>query len=240
MAVVYSHMKKDSREIYYIGIGKDIKRAYHTGSRSEIWKRHYAKYGLIVDILCNNIDLDSAKNIEKFLIAQYGKNQLCNRTDGGEGFFGGKHTEETKKIIKEKNTGKKASQETLIKMSLSSKGHNRRPKGTWNQKPESVEKISKAFKGKKRSEYFCQQVKKSKVGYKPAKVTLEAAAKKKRENACLIIENKTGFIGNIFDVMDKFNLDKSHIYKLCKRKEPIKYGPNEGLDFKKQHNYEYL
>lgn len=76
-------------------------------------------------------------------------------------------------------------------------------------------------------------MKKSKAGYKPARVTLEAAAKKKRENACLIIENKTGFIGNIFDVMDKFNLDKSHIYKLCKRKEPIKYGPNEGLDFKK-------
>lgn len=100
-------MKKDSREIYYIGIGKDIKRAYHTGSRSEIWKRYYAKYGLIVDILCNNIDLDSAKDIEKFLIAQYGKNQLCNRTDGGEGFLEANILKKPKELLKKKTLEKK-------------------------------------------------------------------------------------------------------------------------------------
>ena len=226
-------MKKESREIYYIGIGQDIKRAYHKGARSEIWKRHYAKYGLIVDILCNDINLEAARDIEKFLITQYGKKQLCNRTDGGEGFFGGKHSEETKRIISEKTKGRKASKETLLKMSSSAKGHNRRPKGTWKQSEEAKEKLSKIFKGKKMSEQFCQKVKKSKIGYKPAKVTIEAAARKKKENAYLIIENKTGFIGNIFDIVDRFKLNNSHIYKLCKRKEPIQYGPNKGLDFNK-------
>jgi len=59
MAVVYTHMKKDSREIYYVGIGKDRSRAYHKGARSEIWSRYYNKYGLIVDILCEDIQLEA-------------------------------------------------------------------------------------------------------------------------------------------------------------------------------------
>jgi hypothetical protein len=233
MAVVYTHMKKDSREIYYVGIGKDRSRAYHKGARSEIWSRYYNKYGLIVDILCEDIQLEAAKQIEKDLIAHYGKKQLCNRTDGGEGFFGGKHSEETKEKIRLINTGRKASEETLIKLSLASKGHQRRPKGTWKQTDTAKEKMSKAFKGKKRSEYFCQQVKKSKQGYKPARATLEASVMKRKENAYLMIENKTGFTGNVFAMMDRFNIDKSELYKLCKRENPISRGPNKGLNFKK-------
>jgi hypothetical protein len=149
MAVVYAHMKKDSREIYYIGIGNDVKRAYHTGCRSELWKRYYKKHGLIVDILCSDIDISSAKEVEKFLIAHYGKTQLCNRTDGGEGFFGGKHTEEAKKKISEQKKGSKPSAETRLKMSLASKGHNRRPVNSWSQSEEAKAKNKQHLNGEK-------------------------------------------------------------------------------------------
>ena len=226
-------MKKDSREIYYIGIGNDVKRAYHTGCRSELWKRYYKKHGLIVDILCSDIDISSAKEVEKFLIAQYGKKQLCNRTDGGEGFFGGKHTEEAKKKISEQKKGKKASAETLLKLSLIHKGHNRRPVGSWNQSEEAKRKIGDAFKNKKRSEYFCQQVKQSKIGYKPAKSTLDASAKARKEKAFLIEEMTTGFIGKPWEVSDRFDINRSELYKKCKTNKPYMSGKNKGLCFKR-------
>lgn len=226
-------MKKDSREIYYIGIGNNVKRAYHTGSRSELWKRHYRKYGLIVDILCSDIDISTAKEVEKFLIEQYGKKQLCNRTDGGEGFFGGKHTEETKQKIREKNIGRKASPETLLKFSLVHKGHNRRPVGTWSQSEEAKRKIGEAFKGKKRSEYFCQRAKEGKIGYKPAKSTLDASTKVRKDKACLIQEITTGFIGKPWEVSIKFNIDRSELYKKCKTNKPYMSGKNKGLCFKR-------
>jgi len=231
MAVVYAHMKKDSREIYYIGIGNDIKRAYHTGCRSELWKRYYKKHGLIVDILCSDIDISSAKEVEKFLISQYGKKQLCNRTDGGEGFFGGKHTEEAKKKISEQKKGSKPSAETRLKMSLASKGHNRRPVNSWSQSEEAKQKISIAFKGKNRSDYFCQRVKESKIGYKPSKSTLDASAKKRKEKAVLIREISTGFVGKIWEIAEKFNIDRTEIYKKCKTGKAFLSGRNAGKSF---------
>lgn len=39
MAVVYAHMKPENKEIYYVGIGNNESRAYHKGSRSDIWKK---------------------------------------------------------------------------------------------------------------------------------------------------------------------------------------------------------
>ena len=233
MAVVYAHMKKDSREIYYIGIGNDVKRAYHTGCRSELWKKYYRKYGLIVDILCSDIDIPTAKEVEKFLIAQYGKKQLCNRTDGGEGFFGGKHTEETKQKIREKNIGRKPNKETLIKMSMASKGHNRRPIGFWTQSEEAKKKIGEAFKGKKRREFFCQRVKESKSGYKPAKSTIDASVKSRKDKACLIQELTTGFIGKIWDIETKFKINRRAIYYNCQLMKPITKGIGKGLQFQK-------
>jgi|688.fasta_scaffold898383_1 hypothetical protein len=234
MAIVYTHMKLDNKEIYYIGIGNKESRAYHKGSRSDIWKRYYNKYGLIVDILCKDISIEEAKNIEKYLISFYGKKQLCNRTDGGEGFFGGKHSEETKLKISNFNKGKKASEETLLKMSLSSKGHNRRPKGTWKQNSEAKSKISKAFKGKKRSEYFCQQVKKSKQGYKLHKNTLDKSVEVRKEKAVLIREINSNFIGKVWDMEKEFNISRRAVYSNLKTNLPISKSTWKGLNFIKE------
>lgn len=233
MAIVYAHMKKDSREIYYIGIGNNIKRAYYIYNRGELWDRYYRKYGLIVDILCSDIDISTAKEVEKFLIAQYGKKQLCNRTDGGEGFYGGRHTEETKKIISKIHKGRKPSKETLIKMSIASSGHNRRPAGTWAHTEDAKRKIGEAFRGKKRSEYFCQRAKEGKIGYKPAQSTINASVESRKKRACLIQEISTGFIGKPWEVCEKFNIDKSEIYKRCKTNKPYTSGRNVGKSFKR-------
>ena len=45
MAVVYRHTHDDGT-IFYIGIGKKLKRAYTKDRRSPIWKYAVNKYGL--------------------------------------------------------------------------------------------------------------------------------------------------------------------------------------------------
>jgi predicted GIY-YIG superfamily endonuclease len=48
MAVVYLHRRKDNNEVFYVGIGNDIKRAFDTKNRkNKHWKN-------IVN-LCNNV-----------------------------------------------------------------------------------------------------------------------------------------------------------------------------------------
>lgn len=223
-------MKPHNKEVFYVGIGNDTKRAYHFGSRSEIWKRHYNKYGVLVNVLCSDIELSAAKEMEKWLIAFYGKKQLCNRTDGGEGFFGGKHSEESRAKMSAKLRGRKLSEETKTKIGAKSKGH---PNYNTSHTEEAKRKISAAFKGKKRSKYFCEQVKKSKVGYRPSAKAIENAAKLRKEKASLIKEITTGFIGKIWEVETRFNIDRRAVYYNCQLMKPIARGMGKGLQFQK-------
>lgn len=59
---------------------------------------------------------EKAYNKEIKLIKEIGRNNLCNWTDGGEGCYGRKLSEETKLKIKLARTGKKHSQKTIKKI----------------------------------------------------------------------------------------------------------------------------
>jgi hypothetical protein len=93
-------MTPNTNDIYYVGIGSNVRRAYDKSRRNIHWKRRYNKYGLKVDIISENISLDAAREMEKFLIASIGVENLCNITLGGEVAFGLKHSDETKKKLK--------------------------------------------------------------------------------------------------------------------------------------------
>ena len=90
MAIVYKHFKKDTKELFYVGIGKDKKRAYLKRSRNDLWQNIVNKHGYIVEIYKDNISIDEAIQIEIKLIKEFGRkdNQtgiLSNMTDGGDG-----------------------------------------------------------------------------------------------------------------------------------------------------------
>lgn len=168
--------------------------------------------------------------MEIFLIQQIGIDNLCNHTLGGEGFFGGKHTEETKRKISEANKGRIISPETIKKIVAKTKGH---PNYNLSHTEEAKAKISAAFKGKKRSKYFCEQIKKSKVGYCPSRQAIENGVKKRKENASLIIELNSGFIGKIWEIEKEFNIDRKAVYYNCKKEKAILTREWKGLNFKK-------
>lgn len=111
MAIVYQHRRLDTNEIFYIGIGKDIKRAYDKNMRSRYWKYIVNKYGYGIDILINGCSWEQACEIEVGMIESYGRKDLgtgilINLTDGGDGANGYKHSEEIKEKISKINKGK--------------------------------------------------------------------------------------------------------------------------------------
>lgn len=110
---VYQHRRNDTGQVFYVGKGtrtrlKKYIRATTTSRRSLVWKRIVAKAGHTVEVLADFFNEQDAFDMEKLLIAQYGRlpaGQLCNLTDGGEG-----------------HSGLVASAETRRKMSESAKG----------------------------------------------------------------------------------------------------------------------
>ncbi len=124
MAVVYRHRRLDTNEIFYIGIGVKEKRAYEKRSRNKLWENIVSKTNYDVEIIIKDIDYESAKELEILLIEMYGRRDLglgslVNMTNGGDGNKG--MSQEQKKIISEKLSGKKQSEETKKKRSETSK-----------------------------------------------------------------------------------------------------------------------
>jgi hypothetical protein len=144
MAVVYQHIRCDTKEIFYIGIGKTKKRAYSKNGRNLYWKRVVSKVSYEVEILFEDLSWEEACNKEKELILKYGrknleKGTLVNMTNGGEGQLGvvpwmkGRtHTEEAKQKNREAHLGKSLSEEHKKNIGLAMVG-----------KPQSEEKRKK-------------------------------------------------------------------------------------------------
>lgn len=123
MAVVYRHIRKDTNMPFYVGIGKDIKRAYSKFHRSNWWKRIVSKTEYDVHILFDDIDYETAKEKEKEFISLYKRitdgGTLCNMTLGGDGCLGVSISEEGRKSISMSNKNRKVSKDTRKKMSES-------------------------------------------------------------------------------------------------------------------------
>jgi len=145
MAIVYEHLRNDTNEVFYVGIGKTEKRAFDRSGRNPHWHNIVNKVGYSVNIIHKDIDYKEAKNIEILLIEKYGRRNLglgnlVNLTDGGEGAFGVICSEETRKKLSEAHKGKIVSEETRVKMSEANKGK--------TLSEDTRKKISEAGKGR--------------------------------------------------------------------------------------------
>lgn len=117
MAIVYKHYRKDNNQLFYVGIGKDIKRAYSKRKRNDLWQNIVNKYGYYIEIFISDISYEKAKSIEIELIKKYGRldnktGVLSNMTNGGDHRF---FSLQTRKKISDSLKGRKQSEETKIK-----------------------------------------------------------------------------------------------------------------------------
>ena len=165
---VYIHKKADTKEVFYVGIGNQLKyrRAYQVTAnrRSKEWARVVEKHGVEVEIFADNLTREEAFEIEISLIKKYGRIDLgngclVNMTKGGDGIYelseevkkrnprnrGQKRAEHASRITKEKLTGRVLSEETKHKMRLSKLGK-KQSKEHLEKRKQSLKKAS--YKGR--------------------------------------------------------------------------------------------
>ena len=102
---VYVHRRATDGSVFYVGKGHG-RRAYEKGHRNPHWNRTVAKHGYTIEIVKDGMEENEAFKHEIELIAEYGRKNLCNMTDGGDGFSGGVWTEEARKKMSAIHKGK--------------------------------------------------------------------------------------------------------------------------------------
>jgi len=105
---VYRHRRNDTNEVFYVGVGV-YDRPYCKSHRSTWWKRIEAKAGRTVEILAEDLGEEDAFELECLLISEYGLDNLCNLTAGGErGPKGYKWTDEQRRKFSKACLGRPA------------------------------------------------------------------------------------------------------------------------------------
>jgi hypothetical protein len=162
MACVYRHIRTDLNIPFYIGIGKEVTRAYSKTHRNDHWNHIVDKTSYDVHILFDDVSYEFAKEKEREFIELYKRKEdggiLCNLTKGGDGVLGIKHTEEARKKMGEPNKGKTISD--------------------WHR-----QRISEFHTGRKHSEESKKRMSESKIGKGLGIKASEETRKKMSESA---------------------------------------------------------
>lgn len=106
---VYVHRRKTDGTIFYVGKGSKNRFSNFRG-RGKWWSRIAAKHGVTPQIVCSNLSEKDAFDLEMALIEFIGRENLCNGTDGGEGLSGYVPTQETLKKLSISSKGRKTHQ----------------------------------------------------------------------------------------------------------------------------------
>ena len=179
MFYIYAYLRKDGTP-YYIGKGKDNRAFSNTG---RAFRRPKDENRIV--IMESNLTELGAFALERRYIEWYGRKDLetgtlHNRTDGGDGICGYKHSPEAIKKMSEAHKGKKISENTRKKISESKKGkklsENTRKKMSElrkgkNLSEEHKRKVSAALSGRNLSEEHKRKMSAAQKGYKQKIVT---------------------------------------------------------------------
>lgn len=81
---VYEHREADTGRVFYVGKGFGNRKG-RMCDRNEYWRRVAKKHGFTSHIIRENMTERDALAFEVDIISAYGRENLCNLTDGGEG-----------------------------------------------------------------------------------------------------------------------------------------------------------
>lgn len=165
MFCVYQHIRPDTNAIFYVGKGS-LRRAHSRHRRNQHWKYVVAKAGgFATQVVVDGVDEELAFLAEVELIDQLRKigARLTNKTDGGEGPSGMRHTDEAKRKIADAQRGEKHwtvghvyTEEHREKL--------RQARAKFVFTDEIRAKISAAGNGRKASKDACEKISKAKQG----------------------------------------------------------------------------
>jgi hypothetical protein len=221
--VGYYHKRKDTGEIFYVGIGEST-RPYEDGSRNPYWHHIVNKVGYEILIIKENITWDDACEWEKSEIKRIGRNDLgfgplVNMTDGGEGTQGVIITEERKQNVSEGT--KRAMQDPELRKKLRDKKIGFVP---WNNglKGIFVGEQNPNFGNKWTEEQKLSQGKKLQERYKNGfteehLINLKQKRKGRRPAAKLTKEN-------VISIRGSFDRNQGHTYKQFAEKYNVTLG----------------
>jgi hypothetical protein len=180
----YAHYKPQGG-LFYIGKGT-VKRAYAMDRRNSHWQNVVNKYGRPDVKLLARWDTEAEALDHEILLISCFRDmgvELANKTAGGEGLSGYKHTEEaklknslahmghtpwnkgTKGIMIAWNKGVPASEDQKLKFRMAKLGKPSPRKGQ-KHKPESIEKMRIAKLGKKHTPEAIEKSRLKKLGRK--------------------------------------------------------------------------
>jgi hypothetical protein len=132
-----------------VGKGKD-KRYLSKKNRNPYWSNIVNKVGYRAEIIEDNLTEEESFIREKYYIQFFGRENLSNMTNGGEGASGYLHTQETKNILS-------------VKISNSMKGKKREPfSNEWRKKIGEKSRLNNL--GKKLSQETKDKIKNSLIG----------------------------------------------------------------------------
>ena len=219
---VYEWIRLDTNEPFYIGKGRG-KRWKETHGRTEWFNRIINKYKVVVNILHDNLDEETANGLEVWYIREYRDiigYEMCNIQDGGEGHglcgknnpnYGKPRTQETKDKISRNHANVNGENNPMF-------GKNYRDYMTEEAKKEHDKKISKANKGKspwkhKSKEEIAEWKKKMSNSQKGKR---EGKNSTNRKSVICLTTKKIFFTTK--EAGRYYNCDNSSIAKCCKGK----------------------
>lgn len=139
---VYVHRRATDGHIFYVGKGKND-RAWNSSNRSKYWKNIASKHGHQVEIVIHSMLEEDAFQLERDLIAFYGRKNLANLSDGGDGASGRIVGDNEKRIKSELFKGRPLTENTKQLISLAKKG-----KAGYKRTEEQRKQISERQKGR--------------------------------------------------------------------------------------------
>lgn len=122
----YASGKKQG-QVFYVGKGR-YGRVLETKSRSRFWQNIVNKYGYTHEILMRFESESCAFSFERALIKFYGRDSLCNLSDGGEGASGAVWTQESRERLSKAHANKVLSEyhRSAIRRTTKSDSHRKK------------------------------------------------------------------------------------------------------------------
>lgn len=148
MAIIYRHIRLDTNEVFYIGIGVKEKRSRSKYGRNKYWKAIVDKHGYEIQVIKRNLSYNDACECERILIDWYGrkdlgKGNLVNLTNGGDTTEGYIFSQKTKNKIGLANIGRKHSLEINKKKGRIGSWNHLIGQSPWNKGKKMDESYSK-------------------------------------------------------------------------------------------------